>query len=110
MPDYSVEYYVTKAADREVPGHLIHSLAQYIYNGRPTGGFLEAVLQSDLFDAFRRGDEESLRGLRNLVMFLYNDAPIGCWFHGSSARCRRICPNLRRKLKSPLLASVWTSA
>ena len=79
MSNYSVEYYVTKAADREVPGHLIHSLAQYIYNGRPTGGFLEAVLQSDLFDAFRRGDEESLRGLRNLVMFLYNDAPVGCW-------------------------------
>jgi hypothetical protein len=67
------------AARKGVPDHLIGGLVRYIINGIEPGGFLEAVLCNDLKEAFARGDEDSLNGLRRVVMFLYNDTPCGCW-------------------------------
>lgn len=50
------------------------------------GHFLSAVLKNDLMEAFNRGDETSLRELRGLMVFLYNDVPYKAW--GSDERVR----------------------
>ena len=50
----------------------------YVLEGRPVGSFLEALCAGDLFEVFRRGDDESLAGLRPMIMFLENECPMGC--------------------------------
>jgi len=47
----------------------------------PTGDFLRAVLENDLMQAFGRADETSLKCLKDIAMFVYNEMPINC--HGS---------------------------
>lgn len=64
---------------RDVPEHLHEGLIEYIVDGRPVGGFLQAVLENDLLEAFGRADHESAAGLQNLCAFLYNDAPSACF-------------------------------
>lgn len=59
----------------------IESLRAYADHGRPTGGFLEAVLSNDLMEAIERADESSLANLRAICSFVYNDLPMTC--HGS---------------------------
>lgn len=62
-----------------VPDHLIDGLLNYIIHGVPTGGFLTAVLENNLMEAFGRADIESALGLRHVCAFLYNHAPAGCY-------------------------------
>lgn len=51
----------------------------YIESGRPTGGFIDAVLRNDLKEAIGRGDNEAIDNLPHIVSYLYNKAPAGCW-------------------------------
>ena len=67
-----------------VPEHLHCSIIDYVMDGCKLGGFLEAVITNNLMGAFRRADAHSLAGLKNLVGWLYNDAPAGC--HGSMTK------------------------
>jgi hypothetical protein len=62
----------------------IDSLRHYADHGRPTGGFLEAVLSNDLFEALARADESSLTNLMTICQYVYNDMPAPCW--GSPAK------------------------
>ena len=55
------------------------SLDAYVSTGRPTGGFLEAVLSNDLKEATGRADERALDNLPHIVAYCYNDIPSGCW-------------------------------
>ena len=67
-----------------IPEHLKEVIIEYVYRGRPTGGFLEAIFSNDLVGAFGRADFESMEGNPEIVKWLYNKAPMGC--HGSSER------------------------
>lgn len=60
------------------------SIDAYVATGRPTGGFLEAVLSNDLKESIARADERALDNLPHIVAYLYNEAPSVCW--GSQAR------------------------
>ena len=51
----------------------------YIKSGRPTGGFIDAVLKNDLKEAIGRGDSEAIDNLPHIVAYLYNKAPNICW-------------------------------
>ena len=62
-----------------VPSHLHEGLLEYVVCGRPTGHFLEAVLSNDLREACCRVDITHKGCLFDLVFFLYNFAPQGCW-------------------------------
>lgn len=62
---------------RGVPVALRDGLARYFEDGIRPGQFLEAVLAGDLFEAFKRGDPETLAQLRSVVIFLHNDVPMG---------------------------------
>lgn len=61
-----------------VPNHQREGLFEYIRVGRPTGGFLFALLSNDLFDAVGRADRGSLGGMKATVSFL-RWMPIGCY-------------------------------
>lgn len=67
-----------------VPEHLRESLVAYVTMHRMTGGFLEAVLANDLSGACARADKNSRVALYDIVFWLFNQAPVGCW--GSQAK------------------------
>lgn len=69
-----------------VPEHLHGGLVRYIVHRIPPGSFMEAVLSNDLREAMGRADEASRHGLFEIVSFLYNNAPCGCW--GSPANVK----------------------
>lgn len=74
-------------AEYAVPEHLHEGLLNYFERHRPTGGFLRAVLENDMASAVVRADAVSLAGLRDLLLFLVNEAPQGSW--GTADRVSR---------------------
>jgi len=63
----------------KIPESTMESLERWIALGIPTGDFLLAVLSNDLKKACGRADEENRMALFEIVGWLYNYAPIGCW-------------------------------
>lgn len=64
---------------RGVPAHLRDGLELYLVDRLAPSHFLHCVLTNDLFGTFSYGDDDAIDGLRQLVMFIYNDVPVGCW-------------------------------
>ena len=62
-----------------LPDHLKESIDAYVETGRPTGGFLRAVINNDLVMAVGLADEENLPLLPVFVWYLYNECPRGCF-------------------------------
>ncbi len=58
-----------------------NDLIRYVETGTPTGGFLQAVLSNDLFDAVGKADLENRMHLTEIVQYIYNKLPKDC--HGS---------------------------
>lgn len=55
------------------------SIDAWATEGRPTGGFLLAVLENNLKEAVKRGDAAALDNLPHIVSYLYLDCPAACW-------------------------------
>jgi hypothetical protein len=55
------------------------SLERYRDYGVPTGDFLNAVLTNDLVEAFGRADEQNALDMHEIVKYIYNHMPSGCW-------------------------------
>lgn len=51
----------------------------YVESGRPTGHFIQAVLENNLKEAIGRGDNEAIDNLPHIVAYLYNKVPSICW-------------------------------
>ena len=62
-----------------IPVNIVAGLDRYVHHGLDTGGFLHAVLCNDLFGAVARADSESLLALPEIVRYIFNDLPNGCW-------------------------------
>lgn len=62
-----------------IPPITLDSLRLYIEERRHTGSFLEAVLSNDLREACNRADTDNARALFDLVAYLHNRCPSGCW-------------------------------
>lgn len=62
-----------------LPEHMRGGMRRYIENGIPPGSFQRAVLSNDLMGAYRKGDDINTAAMRDYAMFLYNDAPSGCY-------------------------------
>ena len=62
-----------------IPEHCQSGLRRYIENGCDVGGFLTAVLENNLVEAFGRADLENQVNMRQYADFLYNQAPSECW-------------------------------
>jgi len=56
-----------------------NSLDRYVKDKIPTGGFLRAVLENNLKEAFGRADEEATVQMKEIVMYCYNELPYTCW-------------------------------
>jgi hypothetical protein len=61
-----------------------HGVRRYILNGIRPGQGLRAFLEGDLFEVYRRCDEEFLGGMGTMVRFLAGPCPQGCY--GSKER------------------------
>ena len=62
-----------------VPEHMQASARAYVEKGKRPAGFLMAVLCNDLMRAFSRADGTNERHMKAWTMWLFNDAPSGCW-------------------------------
>ena len=69
-----------------LPAHMQDTARLYVEKGIPGGSFFTAVVSNDLMRAFARADETNADAMRDWVMWLYNDAPGGCY--GSPERVR----------------------
>lgn len=65
--------------DRGIPDYMHDGLALYILHGYIPGDFLTALLSNDFFKAARHADTNNFQALQAYLMFLYNDAPSGCF-------------------------------
>ena len=65
--------------DYEQLRHLEGSLDRYLNHGIMPGGFLTAVLENNLIEAFGRADTINSMILKDIVLFLYNCFPRGAW-------------------------------
>ena len=63
----------------KAPNNLGESFERYIEHGIPTGGFLRAVLENDLREAFGRADIYNRSCMFEIVAWLWNEAPSTCW-------------------------------
>ena len=70
-----------------IPEHLKGALDRYVNHRIRPGGFLEAVLSNDLFEAMARADVVSRECLFDICKYIYNELPGDCW--GSRGRVER---------------------
>ena len=73
------KHYEYIAKNKGVPEHTAGALSRWILDGIEPGGFLKAVLTNDLKESFGRADGENIKHMKEIIMFLYNDAPMSCW-------------------------------
>lgn len=65
----------------------IDSLRRYADHRIETGGFLRAVLENDLMEAFGRADLENTQDMVEILRYIYNKIPMDC--HGSPENVKR---------------------
>lgn len=82
-----------------VPEHIRGGLIRYLELGIPPGGFLTAVLENNLFEAFGRADQTNQRALFGIVSWIYNNAPHDS--HGSPEQVKAYA-GLRQKEQEKL--------
>lgn len=62
-----------------IPAHTKAALDRYVNDRILPGGFLTAVLSNDLFGAVGYADSQNLAALSDIVRYVYNELPSGCW-------------------------------
>lgn len=77
------------------PPHIRESIAAYVDDGRPTGGFLEAVLSNDLRASVRKADLVNLAALPHIVAYLDQNVSSGVW--GSAQAVEKHLARKRRE-------------
>lgn len=70
---------ITTENNLTIPVSVQESLELWIKHKIIPGSFLTAVLENDLSEAVGRADEISIICLRDIVRYLYNNCPLGCW-------------------------------
>jgi hypothetical protein len=78
--------------DYDIQDETAASLRRYADEGVPTGGFLQAVLANDLFEAVGRADDFNGRALPEICKYVYNEMSSACW--GSY---EKVAAHLKRK-------------
>lgn len=72
------------AVANNVPDITADGIANWVVYGVHPGGFLTAVLQNKLMETIQRADSTNFSHIYDIVNFIYNKIPIGCW--GSEER------------------------
>ncbi len=68
----------------EAPASILAAIDRFVEHRIAPGSFVTAVLSNDLAGAFRTADEDSLRGLRDIMWHIHWEIPGGC--HGSKSK------------------------
>jgi len=69
----------TSALRSNVPRHTLGGIDRYVNERIEPGGFLRAVLENDLREAFGRADLINREALFDIVAYIYNECPAVCW-------------------------------
>lgn len=64
---------------KQIPQRMRDGIERYVLYGVPNGGFLDAVFKDQLSEAFGRADGENQLVMKQYVLLMYNDLPVGCW-------------------------------
>jgi hypothetical protein len=75
--------------DSGVPEHTQKTLENYLLDGLPPGGFVEAVLTNNLFRAVSNADSVNSQRLWEITRWVLKYAPALSW--GSKERIRAWC-------------------
>ena len=67
-----------------IRAEMVEALELYTTQGRPLGGFLEAVVSNDFMSAVGRADSDNLANLPAFAAYVYNEMPSNS--HGSPRR------------------------
>lgn len=62
-----------------IPPHMMESMRAYVEQGRPVGGFLQAVISNDLKEAVGRADNTNIWLIPIYVNWFYNECPGLIW-------------------------------
>lgn len=57
----------------------VESINRYVEHKIEPGGFVRAVLENDLKNAFGRADAHNRHNLYDIVSYCYNEIPMTCW-------------------------------
>ncbi len=79
IPTVNKERMARTLTEAGVPAHNHEALIEYIFAGRPTGGFLSALLANDLKQTCAQADHINAAAIHKIVGWLWNHAPIACW-------------------------------
>lgn len=74
-----------------VPEHTMGALQRYVENRYQPGSFLTNVLSNKLFEAIGCADEENEQHIVDIVLFIYQRLPSGCY--GSRERVQEYLNN-----------------
>ena len=62
-----------------IPVYMREGIVGYLLDGQPPGGFLNAVIEGDLFEAISRADGTNAHRLKDYVSFFFMHAPRGSY-------------------------------
>jgi hypothetical protein len=62
-----------------IPESTLGALDRYVNRGIPTGGFLNCVLNNDLFGAVGKADDFNINVIDDICKLIYNELPSACW-------------------------------
>jgi hypothetical protein len=62
-----------------IPDYMQQGVVWWIVGGVIPGGFLQAVIVGDLYEAIARADDTNADRLREYAMFFWNYSPSGCF-------------------------------
>ena len=63
----------------KIPSETLGALDRYVNKRIEIGGFLYAVLCNNLKGAVALADDNNIRIIPQLVMYIYNEIPSECW-------------------------------
>ena len=66
---------LTLLAESDIPPHLHAGIVRYIDSGVQPGGFLTAVINGNLFDAYALADQSSKAAIPTIVEWFRQHAP-----------------------------------
>ncbi len=61
--------------EHRIPGHMYEAILCHVLEGRPTGGFLTALLANDLMRAAQSADDANFHAIGPWLRFLYQCVP-----------------------------------
>lgn len=64
---------------QNIPPEIKASIDAHVMSGKPTGSFLQAVLENDLKTAVMKADQANYLLLGAIVGYCCNEIPVVCW-------------------------------